>query len=262
MTGTNCPAGGRLDVGGDVRGGDARGGGQPRGQRRQVGDLPGVDADVDDLGRGEQRRTRRVGEGGALGQAPGQLEVLALAELGVHEGGLGDDLPAVVALLQPERGVVGPVRGGGQVPGRRPVGGGRAVLHGHARRARRTARRRAGRSRSARAARWRRPGRRSPRPRRRRPRRPSRRGRPARSPAPRPHRRRSRRPGRARRAGARSAGPDRIGRAPGQPLRRVRRSRVDPRRPRGQGWMCIGRGFAGHGRQGTVTRVCPDSPPG
>ena len=59
-----------LDVGDDVLGGDAGRGRQRGGQRGQVGDLGRVDPDVDDLGRGEQRSPRAVGDRGPLGQRP------------------------------------------------------------------------------------------------------------------------------------------------------------------------------------------------
>ena len=93
---------GGLDIGDDVLGGDAGGGRQRGGQRGQVGDLGRVDPDVDDLGRGEQGCARGVGDGGPLGQRPGHDQVLPLPQLGMDQGRLGDDLPAVLALPEPQ----------------------------------------------------------------------------------------------------------------------------------------------------------------
>ena len=197
----------RLDVGDDLLGGGTGGGGQPLGERLQVGHLRRVDPDVDHLGRREQRLAVGVGDGRALGQAAVELEVLPLPQLRVHDRGFGDDLPLLVALPQPQRCRVAPVGGGGEVPRRGPGDGGGVVLHRHGADLAGEdgigqVRRRLVQQRGRRLRRrwWRPPRPRScPRPRRR--------GTPARPRGRRPRRCRSRPPGRARRSASRRGEP-------------------------------------------------------
>ena len=123
------PLRGGLDVRRDLLGRDAGAGGESGGECGEVGHLSAVDADVDHLGRREQRLAVGVGDRGAFGQAPGQCEVLPLAEFGMNDRRRRDHLPVVAGPSQLEGGVIGPGGGRGEGPRRGPADRRLLVLH-------------------------------------------------------------------------------------------------------------------------------------